>query len=107
MSDQHHYLPISKIEAGMILANELLDKQGQVLLPAGTILSKQMLASLLLHDIHQLSVLTNDVEATPLNEAHIENTKQRLEVIFRHAPFDDARSTLVKLMTKYRLGSAL
>jgi hypothetical protein len=104
MSDQHHYLPISKIYPGMTLATELIDKQGQILLPAGVIITKQILASLLLHDIHQLSVLKDISDLPSLNNANLEITKQRLDIIFRHAPFEEPRNTLANLIKKFRLG---
>lgn len=104
MSDQHHYLPITKIQPGMILANDLLDKQGQILLPVGVTITKQMLASLLLHDIHQLSVMKAEIDSTPFSETQSEDIQQRLDIIFRHGPFEDTRNSLARLITKYRLG---
>lgn len=106
MSEKHHYIPISKVQQGMVLANELLDKQGQVLLPTGFVLTEKTISSLLHHDIHQVSILIADLEAeNELEGDESENKILRLNTIFRHAPFEEPRSSLAELIKKYRLAN--
>lgn len=106
MSKSYHYLPLSKVAAGMVLADDLLDKQGHVLLPAGTALSASMLTSIAHHNIHQLSV-----EADALSETEQESERvmklARLDRLFRNTPPDDATTNaLLAYVTKYRQDEA-
>lgn len=104
MTAQHNYLPISKIQEGMVLATDLLDKQGQVLLPAGITITQKMLSSFAMHDVHQLCILMSEINPPPLSDAALEKKSQNLEILFRHAHFEEPRNTLVNLVKKYRLG---
>ena len=108
MDKRHQYLSIQKITAGMVLADDLMDKQGHVLLPAGATLTEGMLKSLAHHDIHQLSILVDEVPGDELNRA-LENQKKidRLEQLFRKRPYESPTSTLQIYIQKYRAGEAL
>lgn len=101
MSKRYHYLPLAKVAAGMVLADDLLDKQGHVLLPAGTALTAGMLNSIAHHDIHQLSV-----EADALSAAEQEHERRskllRLDRLFRQAPYQEPTSILQAYIIKYR-----
>ncbi|MBI3284554.1 MAG: hypothetical protein HYZ65_06840 [Burkholderiales bacterium] len=104
MSKRYHYLPLSKVAVGMVLADDLLDKLGHVLLPAGTTLSEHMLRSIAQHDIRQLSV-----EADGPSQAEQDEEKQRqlvrLEQLFRQPPYDEPTATLLAYLRTYRLGA--
>ena len=103
MSKRYHYLPLSKVSAGMVLADNLLDKVGQVLLPAGVTLTDAMLRSIAHHEIHQLSV-----EAAPISEQEEMELRQkqllRVEKLFRHAPATEPASLLKAYILDYRQG---
>lgn len=49
-------LPLAQARAGMVLAGELRDAHGHMLLPEGTVLTPAMLASLARHGIESLPV---------------------------------------------------
>ncbi len=105
MNKRHHYLLLHKVAAGMVLADNLLDKLGHVLLPAGISLTETMLKSIAQHQITQLSIAIDDsIEA----EHDIANERQlkldRLAILFRQAPYDRPTSTLLTYMQKYRSG---
>ena len=51
MSAAYQHLALSEVKPGMILSDELLDKQGQVLLPKGAVLTSKTIALLPGHGI--------------------------------------------------------
>ncbi len=103
MSQRHRYLPIARISAGMILADELLDKLGHVLLPAGTKLTQHMINSMEHHDVHQLSILVEETEEEIAETlATKEKKRERLKFIFRHGPYTEPTATLQAYIEKYR-----
>lgn len=111
MSEKHRYTPISQVQEGMVIANELLDKQGHILLPTGFVLTEKTITSLQQHEVLQLSIFISESEDVLIedkqNEEQSNQVKeklQRLDIIFRHAPFEEPRNTLVQLITKYRIG---
>lgn len=103
MSQKHRYLPVASISAGMILADELLDKLGHVLLPAGTKLTQNMLNAMEHHDVHQLSIVIEETDEEK-QEAQLARQKkrERLNLVFRHAPYDEPTSILQSYIVKYR-----
>ncbi len=105
MNNRHHYLSLSKINAGMVLADDLMDKLGHVLLPAGTSLTAGMLKSLAHHDIHQLSILLDETPGEEQDRV-LEQQKKiaRLETLFRKTPYEFPTSTLQTYIQKYRAG---
>ena len=101
MTKRHQYLALSKITAGMVLAADLLDKQGHVLLPAGVTLSDSMLVSIAQHHVQQLSVVADDlpeVDDTSIQKAKLE----RLDKLFRHTHGHEPTTTLFDYMRAYR-----
>ncbi|MBC3831103.1 hypothetical protein H8K33_06270 [Undibacterium amnicola] len=115
MNKKHRYVELSKISVGAILAEDLLDKQGHVLLPAGTALSAAMLKAMAHHEIHHLPLLNTDEEETqttenPVDSAAQEQRLDRLHHIFRHitnetAP-ESATAILKNYLESYRRGDA-
>lgn len=72
-------LELSQARAGMVLGEDVLDRAGQLLLRAGTVLSDQHLQLLRAHAVGQLRIGTADGAAAPATprsdtdiEAHIE-----------------------------------
>lgn len=84
-----------------MLADDLLDKVGHVLLPVGTSLTEKMLQAISHHDIQQLSVV---VEA--LSEDELELQKQqklaRVNHLFRLTGDSPPASTLKQYICDYR-----
>ena len=107
MSAAYQHQALTQVKPGMILSDELLDKQGQVLLPKGAVLSATTIALLPGHGIDMLAVLlpegTADPEATP-DPSVIE---RRLAKLFRkHQTVDGdgwATGILQHYITDYRL----
>ncbi len=101
MSTSYQHLPLAEVQPGMVLASELLDTQGMVLLPEGTVLTEAMIAALPVNRDNLNTVERNEEEAARL--ARI----ARLAVLFRHHDPDNDRdwstATLYKFVGDYRL----
>lgn len=65
MSSPHQHLPLTDVKPGMILSDQLLDRQGHVLLPKGAVLTDQIIALLPGHGIGMLAVLCSDPAPQP------------------------------------------
>lgn len=111
MNKKHRYVDLHQISPGEILADDLLDKLGHVLLPAGTELTASMLKAIANHDIHQLPLhyVTDPDSAEPAQQDHsdaIEQQLNRLNHLFRHSPREGATETLRNYLESYRRGGA-
>ena len=108
MTATYRHLPLAEVQPGMVLSDELLDKQGQVLLPAGTVLTEKMLERMPGHGIESLAV-ADETPADPVQLAAQRAAQlERISVLFRrHAPdnSDDwAANALRALVTDFRVG---
>ena len=56
MTTHHKQVPLSDATAGMLLWDAVVDERGNVLLPAGTVLTTPMLVSLARHQIEMLAI---------------------------------------------------
>lgn len=107
MNQLHQYLMLEHTSAGMSLADEVLDKQGHILLPAGTVLTKQLIHSLGNHGIQQVSVIVLQSEEQSQKELAFHQQKlDRLTTIFRHCPDNPASQELRACIEKYRQSEA-
>lgn len=108
MTATYRHLPLAKVEPGMVLSDELLDTHGQVLLPAGTVLTERMLGRLPDHGIESLAVVDDTPPDPAQTAAEREAHLARIEVLFRrHDPAnaeDWAAKMLRSLVTEFRVG---
>jgi hypothetical protein len=108
MTATYRHLPLAKAEPGMVLSDELLDKHGQVLLPAGTVLTERMLERLPGHGIESLAVVDDTPPDPVQTAAEREAQLARISVLFRrHDPADaeDAAANMLRaLVTEFRVG---
>jgi hypothetical protein len=106
MINARRYMTVASLYPGLILGDELLDKQGHLLLPAGTKLTQAMINSLSHHDVQQVSIvdtfeqneITDNEKATNKNA-----TRDRLANLFRHLPDNAAGKDLMGYIYKYRM----
>jgi hypothetical protein len=103
MSKKHHYVPVSKVTAGMVLSENLLDKLGHILLPAGSTLTDNTIKAMAHHHVHQLAIVQVDSEVNDETE-NKQKKIDRLSHIFKHAPYGDPTDTLKTYIEKYRHG---
>ena len=102
MSTSHQHLALADVKPGMVLSDELLDRQGQVLLPKGAVLTERMIGLLPGHGIGTLPVA--GAAAPPPDQSKVE---QRLAVLFRKNDIDNnddwATGILRRYIEDYRL----
>lgn len=108
MTATYRHLPLAEVQPGMVLSDELLDKQGQVLLPAGTVLTEKMLDRMPGHGVESLAVV-DDTPADPVQQAAQRQAQlDRIAQLFRrHDPDngeDWAANALRNLVTEFRVG---
>jgi hypothetical protein len=89
-------------EAGMVLAAEVLDHQGSVLLPAGAPLSEQLLTSMRRRGIDSVRIVDGAVSDADL-VAERERVAQRLAHLFRRPDAGAAHALLRDQLSAYRM----
>ena len=115
MNSAYQHLALADVRPGMVLSDVLLDRQGQVLLPQGAVLTAQIIALLPRHGIEALAVLRHTTSSADSAEAAPDYAmlQQRLAYLFRnndarhHAAdnhADSAGAALHRFMQAYRLG---
>lgn len=108
MNQLHQYRQLDHASPGMSLADEVLDKQGHVLLPAGTVLTEQLIHSLQNHGIQQVAIMvTQSEEQAQQEQAYHQQKIDRLANIFRHCPDNPASLELRACIEKYRHAEAI
>lgn len=107
MSAAYQLLALTEVKPGMILSDELLDRQGQVLLPKGARLTANTIALLPGHGVAMLAVLRGDGQTAADSQPHPAAIERRLAKLFRkHHPDDQAgwaTGMLRRYVTHYRL----
>ena len=96
-------LALAEVSPGMILSDDLLDLQGQVLLPKGATLTEQTIESLRRHDVVSLRIIMGELtlEEEAIQHAHFQ---QRLERLFRKLDDSPANVLLQRYVRDFRLG---
>lgn len=110
MTASYQHVPLAQVQAGMILSAELLDMQGHVLLPQGTVLTEAMLALMPRHGIAMLPIALSEQPSAAEQAAGQEQRLERIARLFRHhdpdSDVDWAAALLRRFVTDYRLGFA-
>lgn len=83
MSSAFHHLALADVRPGMVLSDVLLDRQGQVLLPQGAVLTEAIIALLPRHGIEALAVLGAGDDASTAPPPDLAALEQRLAHLFR------------------------
>jgi hypothetical protein len=105
MSSAYQLLGVADVRPGMVLSDDLRDRQGQVLLPQGAILTAATIALLPGHGVDMLAVLCGGADARAPDHAALQ---RRLAHLFRKNDIDDdadwATGILRRYVEDYRLG---
>ena len=105
MNRQHTQISLDEAEPGMILADDLFDARGQVLLPAGAALTPTILSALQRRDIGTMSILGDEIPEID-NSKNLEEHEQRLASVFRKQSDDDmATEILRQFIYNFRFGA--
>lgn len=108
MSAAYQHLALAEVVPGMVLSDDLLDRQGQILLPKGAILTDRTIALLPSHGIDAVPVLRSGAApaASPAPASDHAASSQRLALLFRkhkpEEPHDWATSALRRYIEDYR-----
>lgn len=99
----HKQLPLEEITPGMVLADNLLDAQGQILLPKDATLTEQTIESLRKHGVSSLRIFMGELsdEEQAAQRAYM---KARIARLFRNSDGQDANGLLHHCIQEFRLG---
>ena len=107
MTGNYHQLAMAEVRPGMVLSDVLLDVQGHVLLPQGTVLTEAMLALMPRHGIAVLPIVREAV-APEVAQAALTRHQARIDHLFRKNDADSdkdwATGLLRRFVTDFRLG---
>ena len=107
MSAAYQHLALAEVKPGMTLFDELLDRQGQVLLPKGAVLTAKIIALLPGHGIDMLAVLRSGADGPEPDRLEPAIIERRLAKLFRKnlPELNDGWATdiLQRYITDYRL----
>ena len=96
-------IALDQAEAGMQLAEALLDANGNVLLPQDAALTESTLASLRRRGIERCVIRCEVPDIDPEQLAReLERRMQRLAHLFRHVGGDEGGAMLLKRLQEYR-----
>ena len=84
MTTAHETLPVTDAVLGRVLAEAVLDDQGQVLLGASTTLTTDLIKSLSRRGVTTLCVQSQSLGDGPDPQAQRELAVQRIAYLFRH-----------------------
>ncbi|HYD80820.1 MAG TPA: hypothetical protein VEC06_13510 [Paucimonas sp.] len=98
-------VPLDQATPGMVLADDLTDAQGNILVAEGVTLSEAMLNSLRRHRIESLSIVCGTLTTEELAAKRLRD-EGRLAKLFRKPTNDveDATGILMQYVRYYRLG---
>ncbi|OEZ55113.1 MULTISPECIES: hypothetical protein [unclassified Duganella] len=107
MAGNYHQLTLAEVRPGMVLSDVLLDVQGHVLLPQGTVLTEAMLALMPRHGIAVLPILKDEV-SPEVAQAALSRHEARIARLFRKNDADSdsdwATALLRRFVSDFRLG---
>ena len=106
MISKYKEIDLDDAEAGMILAAEVLDHQGSVLLPAGAALTDALLTSMRRRGIDKVRIADDSVSSQDL-EAERERIALRLAHLFRRPDAGAANAMLQAQLSAYRMEQLL
>lgn len=96
---------IAQAEPGMVLSEDLLDHQGQVLLPKASVLNESLIKGLHRHDIAAICIV--GAQSSPEEQARTTaRHAQRIAILFRQIAPDAAgvSNELRNYVRTFRLG---
>lgn len=94
---------LADVTPDMVLSDDLLDQQGQVLLPKGATLTEHTIESLHRHNVVSVRIAMGELtpEEDAIQRAHFQS---RLEQLFRKSDDDNANGLLHRYIRHFRLG---
>jgi len=96
-------LPLEALSVGMVLAEAVLDDAGRLLIPAGSALTENTIASLARREISTVAVELAIIEDEAEREAYRRHACKELDQLFRHAGDGEETRMLYQTILAYRL----
>lgn len=103
MSAAYRHLALAQVQPGMMLSDELLDRQGQVLLPKGAVLTAKTIALLPGHGIDMLAVLCSEADRSLPAKPDPATVERRVAKLFRKNDPDSHDAWATDLLQRYIL----
>ena len=104
MISRYKQIDLDDAAAGMVLAADVLDHQGSVLLPAGAPLTEALLTSMRRRSIDSVRVVDDAISSEDL-ERERERVDARLAQLFRSPAPGEANAVLQAELRAYRMES--
>lgn len=104
MTDNAQLMPLDEVQPGARLAEPIHDRFGNLMLPAGAVISEHHLTSLKQRGIGTVHVLADAPELNEEERARqAQAIVQRVDFLFRHSADSGANAELKTLVLAYRL----
>lgn len=103
MSALHKQLLLAEVTPGMVLADNLLDAQGQILLPKGATLTAQTINSMRRHDVVSIPVVIGELTAEE-DAVRRQEAQARLTYLFRRSEDNEINHLLHQYVDHFRSG---
>jgi hypothetical protein len=99
----HKQLALADVVPDMVLSDDLLDPQGQILLPKGATLTQHSIDAMHRHHVVSVPIVMGELseEEEAAQRAHAEI---RLTLLFRRQDDSEAYQTLRRYVRNFRLG---
>ena len=103
MTVLHRQLALADLLPDMVLSDDLLDAQGQILLPKGTVLTQHTIESMGRHEVVSVPIIVGELspEEVAVQKQHME---LRLTRLFRLSSDTPADALLQRYIRNFRLG---
>jgi hypothetical protein len=98
MSTAYQLVALAQATPGMVLSDVLLDRQGQMLLPQGAVLTESVLASLGRHGVEVVPVVAAADSAPALDPLAVQ---ARLDHVFRRHDRDNDADWATGILRQY------
>ena len=99
----HRQLALADLRPGMVLSDDLLDPQGQILLPKATVLTQQSIDAMHRHEVVSVPIIVGELSAEEA-AARKEHAKSRLARLFRLSGDTGPDALLQRYVRNFRLG---
>lgn len=96
---------LAEIRPGMRLGAAVADRSGQVLVPAGTILTESLFQSLLRRDISSVCIEREIAEDPAAREARVVEARAAIDRLFRAAGDGEGTRTVYQCIVNFRTGA--
>jgi hypothetical protein len=99
----HRQLPLAELRPDMVLSDDLLDSQGQILLPKGSVLTQHAIESLHRHEVVSVPIVIGELTPEEI-AARRQHAEARLGRLFRVPGRTEADHLLQGCIRRFRLG---